>query len=331
MENFIKDTYFESYGYDGLEFDGFLKRSPAKKQAAVQRKQAKTEARTAKKTAKIDRKAVRNDSRVQRKATKQAAKIEKKANRPRVMKVRAKIAEQEARTAAEIANTNADAEQNRNLIQQEADAANAANQDAQIDTTGFEPEKQVKVKNYLKRRNRGDIYDDRPEMLAAQFREERGREIAERYQNKVNWLDENADANDDEWYEENYPEYEDIEEEILEEEENSFSFTGDSDNFLDPDTIAVATNIGKKAADLYRNKRFAQDKKAFGMTKKQWEAKQEAQRKAIAEGTDTVSQLRGAAVQESTRQFIGRNPVVIVLGTILLAGAIYGLMQLNKK
>jgi hypothetical protein len=98
MDNFIKDTYFESYGYDGVEFDGFLKRSPAKKQAAVQRKQAKTAARTAKKTAKIDRKAVRNDSRVQRKATKQAAKIEKKANRPRVMKVRAKIAEQEARS-----------------------------------------------------------------------------------------------------------------------------------------------------------------------------------------------------------------------------------------
>jgi hypothetical protein len=320
MENFIKDTYFESYGYDGVEFDGFLKRSPAKKQANVQRKQAKTAARTAKKTGKIERKAARN-----------TAKIERKANRPRVLKVRAKIAEQEARTAAEIENTNADAEQNRNLIQQEADAASAANQDAQIDTTGFEPEKQVKVKNYLKRRNRGDIYDDRPEMLAAQFREERGREIAERYQEKVNWLDENAQANDPEWYEENYPEYDDIEEEILEEEENSFSFTGDSDNFLDPDTIAVATNIGKKAADLYRNKRFAQDKKAFGMTKAQWEAKQEAQRKALAEGTDTVSQLRGAAVQESTRQFIGRNPVVIVLGTILLAGAIYGLMQLNKK
>jgi hypothetical protein len=255
------------------------------------------------------------------------------------MKVRAKIAEQEARTAAEIANTNADAEQNRNLIQQEADAANAANQQEQeyqdttgyVDTTGFEPEKQVKVKNYLKRRNRGDIYDDRPEYLAAQFREERGREIAERYQEKLDWLNENAEANDDEWYEENYPEYEDIEEEILEEEENSFSFTGDSDNFLDPDTIAVATNIGKKAADLYRQKRFAQSKKAFGMTKAQWEAKQEAQRKALAEGTDTISQLRGAAVQESTRQFIGRNPALIAVGVLVLAGAVYGLMQLNKK
>jgi hypothetical protein len=67
------------------------------------------------------------------------------------------------------------------------------------------------------------------------------------------------------------------------------------------------------------------------MTKAQFDKKQEAQRKALAEGTDTVSQLRGAAVQESTRQYIGRNPALIAVGVLVLVGAIYGLMQLNKK
>lgn len=319
MENFIKDTYFESYGFgfDGAEFDGFRGKRKAKQAARQEnknvRKAAKVATRTAKKTGKIARKDARN-----------AAKIERKANRPRVMKIRAKIADQEARTAAEIAETQAQGANERENANLDADAERTAN------FPPIEPEQQVKVKRYLERRGRTEI-EESPEMLAAQFREERGREINQRFEEKLDYLDENADANDPEWYEENYPEYEEIEEEILQEEEDSFAFTGDSDNFLDPDTIAVATNVGKKAADLYRQKRFAQGKKAFGMTKAQWEKKQEEQRKAIAEGTDTVSQLRGAAMQETTRQYIGRNPAIIVLGVLLLGAAIYGVVALNKK
>lgn len=318
MENFIKDTYFESYGFgfDGAEFEGFKGRKQkraANIAAKSERKAARTATRTAKKTGKIARKDARN-----------AAKIERKANRPRVMKIRAKIADQEARKAAEIAETsaaNANERENANL---DADAERTAN------FPPIQPEQQVKVKKYLERRGRKEI-EESPEMLAAQFREERGREINQRFEEKLDYLDENADANDPEWYEENYPEYEDIEEEILQEEEDSYAFTGDSDNFLDPDTIAVATNVGKKAADLYRQKRFAKGLKAFGMTKAQWEKKQEEQRKAIAEGTDTVSQLRGAAMQETTRQYIGRNPAIIVVGVLLLGAAIYGVVALNKK
>jgi hypothetical protein len=305
MENFIKDTYFESYGFDGAEFDGYKGRRAAKKQA------------------KSERKAARNTARIERKATRTAAKVERKANRPRVLKIRAKIADQEARTKAELEQNKA-ATDNANLD------ANTENQNGILDFTPPTPEQQVKVKKYLERRGHTEI-EQSPEMLSAQFREERGREINERFNNKVQFLDENAQANDQEWYDENYPTYEDVEEEILTEEENSFAFTGDSDNFLDPDTIAVATNVGKKAADLYRQKRFAQGKKAFGQTKAQFEKKQEEQRKAIAEGTDTVSQLRGAAVQESTRQYIGRNPAIVVVGALLLVAAIYGVVQLNKK
>ena len=317
MENFIRDTYFESYGFDGKEFDGYKgKRKAARQDNRAAKRAAKIQTRTAKKTAKIDRKATRT-----------AAKVERKANRPRVMKIRAKIADQEARTAAELAETKA-------ANQAERESANldasAENNDQILDFVPPTPEQQVKVKKYLERRGRTEI-EQSPEMLSAQFREERGREINERFNDKIEYLDENAQANDDEGYEENYPEYEDIEEEILQEEEDSFAFTGDSDNFLDPDTIAVATNVGKKAADLYRQKRFAAGKKAFGMTKAQFDKKQEAQRKALAEGTDTVSQLRGAAVQESTRQYIGRNPALIAVGVLVLVGAIYGLMQLNKK
>jgi len=309
MENFIRDTYFESYGFDGAEFDGFKGRRAPKKAARIERKAAKTAAR------------------IDRKATRTAAKVERKANRPRVMKIRAKIADQEARTKAEIEETKA-------ANQAERESANldasAENKEQILDFVPPTPEQQVKVKKYLERRGRTEI-EQSPEMLSAQFREERGREINERLNDKVAYLDENAQANDQEWYDENYPTYEDVEEEILTEEEDSFAFTGDSDNFLDPDTIAVATNVGKKAADLYRQKRFAAGKKAFGMTKAQFDKKQEAQRKALAEGTDTVSQLRGAAVQESTRQYIGRNPAIVVVGALLLVGAIYGLIQLNKK
>lgn len=319
MENFIKDTYFESYGFgfDGAEFDGFRGKRKAKQAARQEnknvRKAAKVATRTAKKTAKIDRKGARN-----------AAKIERKANRPRVMKIRAKIADQEARTAAEIAETQAQGANERENANLDADAERMAN------FPPIEPEQQVKVKRYLERRGRKEI-EESPEMLAAQFREERGREINQRFEEKLDYLDENADANDPEWYEENYPEYEDIEEEILQEEEDSFAFTGDSDNFLDPDTIAVATNVGKKAADLYRQKRFAAGKKAFGMTKAQYDKKQEEQRKAIAEGTDTVSQLRGAAMQETTRQYIGRNPAIVVLAVVLLGTAIYAVVALNRN
>jgi hypothetical protein len=309
MENFIKDTYFESYGFDGAEFDGFKGRRAPKKAARIERKAAKTAAR------------------IDRKATRTAARVDRKANRPRVMKIRAKIADQEARTKAEIEETKA-------ANQAERESANldasAENKDQVLDFVPPTPEQQVKVKKYLERRGRTEI-EQSPEMLSAQFREERGREINERLSDKVAYLDENAQANDQEWYDENYPTYEDVEEEILTEEEDSFAFTGDSDNFLDPDTIAVATNVGKKAADLYRQKRFDKGLKAFGQTKAQWEKKQEAQRKALAEGTDTVSQLRGAAVQESTRQYIGRNPALIAVGVLVLVGAIYGLMQLNKK
>lgn len=315
MENFIKDTYFENYGFDGSEFDGYKGRRAARQESRAAKKAAKVETRIAKKTAKIARKDARN-----------VAKIERKANRPRVMKIRAKIADQEERTKAEI-------EQNKAAADKEnANANNDATNENQI--LDFVPpiqaEQQIKVKKYLERRGVSDI-EQSPEMLAAQFREERGKEINERFEDKVQYLDENAQANDPEWYEENYPEYLDVEEEILAEEEDSFAFTGDSDNFLDPDTIAVATNVGKKAADLYRQKRFAAGKKAFGMTKAQFDKKQEEQRKAIAEGTDTISQLRGAAVQESTRQYIGRNPVLIAVGVLLLGAAIYGLVQLNKK
>lgn len=316
MENFIKDTYFDSnsFGFDGAEFDGYR----------GQRKQARQANKTAKRAAKIETRTAKKTAKIARKDNRAAAKIDRKANRPRVMKIRAKIADQEARTAAEIAETNA---------QGAADRENAsldASAERELNAPPIQPEQQVKVKKYLERRGRTEI-EESPEMLAAQFREERGREINERFEDKIAYLDENAQANDPEWYEENYPTYEDVEEEILAEEEDSFAFTGDSDNFLDPDTIAVATNVGKKAADLYRQKRFAAGKKAFGMTKTQYDKKQEAAKKALAEGTDTISQLRGAAVQESTRQYIGRNPAIVVVGALLLVGAIYGLIQLNKK
>ena len=319
------DESMDAYGFndDGYDYDGFLKRSPAKKQAKIEKKAAKVEIKKNKAAAKIERK-----------ATKQAAKIEKKANRPRVLKVRAKIEQENARNKAAIEETAKDNEAARSETalnnQAEREAAQETGEETP-DTTNFTPERQVKVKKYLERRGRGNAIETSPETLAAQFREERGRQINERFNDKINWLDENEEANDDEWYEENYPDYEDIEEEILEEEENEFAFTGDSDNFLDPDTIAVATSVGKKAADLYRQKRFAQGKKAFGMTKAQYEKKQEAQRQAIAEGTDTLSQLKGAAVQESTRQFIGRNPLIIVVGVLLVVSAIAGVVYMNKS
>jgi hypothetical protein len=349
MENFIKDTYFDS---DNFGFDGYTNQRQIS-QTSSARRRTNTKTRTPKKlvpmainvdsygfegeefdayrgkrkAARIERKAARNTARIERKATRTAAKVERKANRPRVMKIRAKIADQEARTKAELEQNKADAQAERESANIDA---SAENKDQVLDFVPPTPEQQVKVKKYLERRGRTEI-EQSPEMLSAQFREERGREINERLNDKVAYLDENAQANDQEWYDENYPTYEDVEEEILTEEEDSYAFTGDSDNFLDPDTIAVATNVGKKAADVYRQKRFAAGKKAFGMTKAQFDKKQEEQRKALAEGTDTISQLRGAAVQESTRQYIGRNPALIAVGVLVLVGAIYGLMQLNKK
>ncbi len=258
-----------------------------------------------------------------RKAVRQEKKAERKQNR--------QTRRQDRR------DSNAKARQDRKLLKTQA----RINKSAEIqppeeseEQTNFEevklkPEQQIKLKNYLtKKRKRTDIEDGSPELLAAQFQEERAREIAQRYQKSLEQHDERAVDNDEEYMEENEPDIEEIEEDILEEEANNFSFTGNEDYFLDPATLAVAGAVAQKGTELYREKRFAKGKKAFGKTKAQYDAKL----KAEAEGVPTTgSKLKDAATGEAKKQWVAENTTTVVVVAFVLVSAVVGFIYLAKQ
>lgn len=173
-------------------------------------------------------------------------------------------------------------------------------------------------------------------MIGAQFIEERARQIAERHDEIEEQLDEDPSYTEDE-IEEMIPEYEDIEEMILEEEANEFSFTGDEDNFLDPDSIAMLAKVGKAGIEKYKEKRFAQGKKAFGRTKAQ-DAAIKAKKALAEQGLDTGDPLTDAMraakeklVQEKTTETVKEYTPYIIGGTILLVVVGVAIYMSNKS
>jgi hypothetical protein len=214
----------------------------------TKRQDSRIAMREAKKMGKIDRKQQRVDNKSQKIANRQERKIMTRQNR----------ADKQS------------AKSNQRLAQIEAEAQNLP-QD--MTESPMPTETKVKAINYLKKRGRVIEDENDGAMLGAQFVEERGRHIAQKHDEIEEEID-NDESYTDEERDSMIPEYEDIEEAILEEEANEFSFTGDADNFLDPQTIATLATYGKVGLDGFRQKRFESGKKAFGMSKKQWEAKQ---------------------------------------------------------
>lgn len=198
-------------------------------------------------------------------------------------------------------------------------------------------QQQQKATNYLKKRNRQP--EDSPEYLAAQTYEEREREISQRNKsnnkayNSLNATPSNSgtwgkdEAEDNAEIEETEPEENEAEthELIMEEEEDNFCFDGKEEDYLDPETIGIIYKTGEAAAAKYREKRFSQGKKAFGQTKKSWEAEQ-ARKQRVGQGSEVdetvIEAAKKAAEKETKKSTIKSysNYIWIAGISIILAG-----------
>lgn len=217
----------------------------------------------------------------------------------------------------EMKENRAAAEESR-LAQLEEAQANAE----QSGTNELNDLQKMKAGKYLAKRGVKPYKD--AGMRAAQVIDERETQINERMQPEIDELNEDISMSDEEKTE-YMPDAEDIHEEILDEEYEQANFDGmdkDSADYLDAETIGVLYNVGKSATDKYREKQFAQGKKAFGQTKEQWDKKQAAAKK----GDTVLAAAQGTAEDEIKKQKIKEYTPMIIGGIILVAfliGAAY--------
>lgn len=248
-----------------------------------------------------------------------------------------------ARTVSSMQNTDVNEERS---ILSEVEAAEEQAQNTGINGGNLAIQQIRKTQNYLQRRKRKPEQD--PEMLAAQLYEERQRhieemnarqrsEIQKQYTRPTGTMgapEDYPEYEQDEIPEDEFPDYEDTHEDLLEEEESQFSFDGDEDNFLDPDTLGVVLGVGKSAADKYRENRFAKGQKAFGKTKKQWEAEQ-AKKEAIAAGKEPDPSILRAAQNEAEKlikkQTVEDNTNLIWIAGISFVLVLAGVYYYGKK
>lgn len=289
-------------------------RKKARTEAAIKRKQTRVEGRNAAKQARIQKRSDASQSRIAKRA-----KSSMMGNENTELSRLAKVDEA-------MENTGVNGNEDTNLTLQQ----------------------QTKAANYLKRRKRQP--EKEPDLLAAQVAEERAREIEQRNAAQIaeikaanqtratnqNWgLEEGEDMEEVEQDENlEFPDFDDTHEDILEEEEQTFSFDGDEDNYLDPDTLGVVLKASEAATDKYREKRFKEGKKWMGKTKKQWEAEQ-ARKKAVAEGDtekETAIEAAKRAAEDETIKATKRSYTneMWAAGIILVLVGVY-LYYAGKK
>jgi len=227
-------------------------------------------------------------------------------------------------------------EERSRVIEMERAEQEAAN--TGINGGNLTPRQLIKGTNYVKRLKREPETD--PELLAAQVWETRDQQIKKRNLKQIaeerkmleaerGELNSGGPATDeaiDYEMEEDLPDYEDTHEDLMEEEENQFSFDGDEDNFLDPETLGVLVNVGKAANDKARENAFAKGKKWMGQTKAQWE-KKEAQKEKIAKGEADDPSVYRAAVKAAEDTITGQKKQEylphLIIGGVLLGLALY--------
>ena len=289
------------------------------------------------------RRKARQDARIKRKQTRVEGRVEAKQSR---------IAKRRDVSLARVAKrANSSMKEEPEEISRVADVEDAEHSAGNTGINGANLDlKQVtKMTNYVKRQNRTPEKD--PELLAAQVYETREQQIqrenareiaAERAANQTgainqNWGIEDGEVlpeyqNQDET--EDLPDFEDTHENILEQEEQEFSFDGNEDNFLDPATLGVALSAGKAAADKYREKQFAKGKKAFGKTKAQWDAEQ-AKKTAIEKGDikdpSIINAAKKAAEESIQKETVKSYTNEIWIGSILLVVVLVSVYYYGKK
>ena len=268
-----------------------------------------------KRKARLERKANRQNDRSTRKNNKAAAKIVRKQtnteNSRRGRKMAETVVNNEMKQAEQAAESRLI---NREIAEEESNGV-------------MTPKATLKAQSYLKKKGVRTFKD--PEILAAQVLDFRQNEIQERIQAEREEIDNDITIPEDEKGE-LYPDDEDIEEEILDEEFEQANFDGfdeDSIDYLDADTIGLLYNIGKGAADKFREKQFAKGKKAFGKTKEQFEKQQ-----ALKAKGDTVANASSSAAEQTIKeQKLREYTPQIIVGVLILAAVVFAAYKANSK
>lgn len=279
-----------------------------------QRKAKRQEARQALKLTKATRRQDRRDKRVELKQERRTGRMNRKQDRKDVKMQGSLYREEETPQSPVLAKEQAI---------QETEGATTLN-----------PLQATKAVRFLTKRGRTPQKDHAT--LATQVIEEREKQVKERNEEdnrQLKGLFADA-APEDMPEEEEFPDLEDTEEDIMIEEEEEFGFNQSEEDYLDPATVGVIYNVAKSGADKVRERQFAQGKKWMGMTQKQWEAKQ-AEKKAIEEGKkvdpSVINAMIKTADDDITRQTIRDYMPFIIGGSILIiAGIAYAYYKGRK-
>lgn len=196
------------------------------------------------------------------------------------------------------------------------------------------PERKKKIVNYVKRR--GDKPSEKlPELLTqaallrnGEIEERAAAEIDSEINNSPNVLPEND-------YTPEIPDAEEIEEEIMQEEEEAFNFSGEADNFLDPATLAAIKVAGQKGINLVNKNRQAKGKPpVLSKVSKKLSNKLAGVKTSPAEDSELKkigSELVDEITEVKKKQEIKAMMPQIILFALLLLGLGAGIAYAVKK
>lgn len=311
-------------------FDSFIgkKGRAARQEKKAVRKEAKQERKVARVNRRTDKKAAKVQAKTDRKLKRQANRLDRKDARQAQRQDR-KAVRQDSRQAKRTLRTRTNQMKKFDkALEKQAAKAGVPKEELTSQILASESV-QNKIRSYAGRA--GGLAEDEGEIWTAPDVETQaayaldvmGEDMGDIQEADEVWMEDGGYYDDEIDAEFEDPDYQDeLLEYILEEEEEYFSFDGGAD-YLDPATAAVLANAGTKAAQKYREVRFAQGKKAFGKTKDQWEKEKEMKDSGNKQPgliREVATEAKQAAIEEALRQQAQQRSLVIaaVLGLFLL-------------
>lgn len=293
-------------------------------------------------TARQDRKMVKAKSKADKRAAKQARKTSRMQNRADrkqsvvnrffdtrdarqarlTMKAEAKQGRKDAETAAQI--SQAEFEQMRNYQEPTpyVSEAQEAYEYAEQNNVQPSPTELMKAQRYLERRN----VIPEPGFIPQQFYEERGNQMQEEvqmiYDDPTSYYEDFGLEDDGYGY---FPEdweadYEELHDDIMEEEFEAFdnSFDADEVDYLDPVTIGIVASAAKKGIDKYRESRFAKGKKFLGKSKSEYEAAQKRREESeFKAAKDEVGKsIKKDLEDRGEKEWLEKNWPILAIGVL---------------
>lgn len=197
-----------------------------------------------------------------------------------------------------------------------------------------------KVRNYIKRM--GEEPMETPAQMATQALLLRNGQIQQRMNEEREREEQNTPPLVDEVQPEGYePDPEDIEDQIMEEEAETFGFDGEADNFLDPATLSAVKLAGQKGLNILNAKREKKGKQPiFSKVNKKLAYKlagkdlpgggDDTAEKLKKVGSDLVEDITDAKKKEEIKKMM---PTIVVSAIVLLligAGIAYAVTHKSK-